>query len=149
MKTLAPGVAIIGNYMPSFDIPSMIGNDILRYTTKVGLRGGGKFLAWTMADWFSDELAAEVRTASHKWIKDPDVGSIGKWHSDANGDDLALVIWSNCCPTEIRLPDGTVIVPEPGDIAVIRNSKVEHRTPLGIPDGRIFFRQTCAVPEWL
>jgi hypothetical protein len=60
-----------------------------------------------------------------------------------------MVLWSNREQTEIKLADGTEIKPTPGDVLLIANSVVEHRTPQVISKDRWFFRQYTNTPDWM
>jgi hypothetical protein len=147
MRQLAPGVLVIGRYEPSnFDAQEM-GRYLTDVSVKRGLETSGYGYWWKSA-WGDDKLSAELRSPNNH----PEIVSYGtstKWHRDNNSSDVGMVLWSNREQTEIKLPDETVIRPEPGDILLIRNLSVEHRTPPEVSSDRWFFRRHVKVPEWM
>ena len=70
------------------------------------------------------------------------------WHQDGPEDGIGLLLWSNEYPTEVLLPNGKIIRPEPYDFVLIDNKVVEHRVPMdlqaalrtGRPTNRYFVR---------
>jgi hypothetical protein len=147
MKQLAAGVFVIGRYEPSnFDATEM-GEHLAKLSVDFGLETSGSGY-WYMAAWGDIKLSAELRSpANHPEIVS--YGSSTKWHKDNFSADVGMVVWSNREQTEIRLPDGGVIKPEPGDILLIRNLSVEHRTPPEVSPDRWFFRRHVKVPDWM
>jgi hypothetical protein len=147
MKQIAPGVMIIGNYMPETYDPAVIGEKLLELTNSLGMKRMPDYGAWPSSSWSIYDEAAEVRSPdNHVVVREH--GTSHRWHRDGTGD-TAMVVWSNREGTEIKLPDGTEIQTAPGDIVALRNTVVEHRTPDKQSPDRWFFRRTCVVPEWL
>lgn len=73
------------------------------------------------------------------------------WHHDEQvyGGD-GILLWSNVDPTEIRLPDGQIVRPEPNEIVAFSNSKLTHRMPKVLSGKeRWFVRNSFEMPEWL
>ena len=56
--------------------------------------------------------------------------SVNNWHQDNNGETPGLIVWSNIYPTEVLLPDGSIVSGEPNDVVLLNNSVVKHRTPI-------------------
>ena len=149
-QVIAPGVTVIGRYTPDKLDASTIGEDLLRYTVEQQL-AQASFGAWNLAEWSNFGLAAEVRSPSANQIaKTGKVASV--WHKDNStlGDPtLGMVLWSNREQTELLLPDGTILNPEPFDILLIHNDSVKHRTPPEMSEDRWFFRRMVKVPDWM
>lgn len=76
-----------------------------------------------------------------EWNVDPDWHPTDEetkaWHQDCNGNDQYLVVWSDHTPTPVRLMrkvEGfTLPQRRAGDIILIDNLIVQHRTPI-LPD---------------
>lgn len=87
------------------------------------------------------------------------INSISGWHIDGSDSIAALILWANEYPTEIRLPDGTVVSGEPYDVVLINNLAVKHRVPKefvrvvnnGEPTNRYWIRgySNWMPTEWL
>lgn len=69
------------------------------------------------------------------------------WHKDCGGVDLLITIWTNIKPTEVRFSDGSLLEAKDGDVILIDNLEVEHRTPEGSLEGRWFARARVAKGE--
>ena len=136
IKTLAPGVAIIGRFMPD---PTL---ELTHASIHDGIEEQVPFLNKIHADVRDPKLNNELKSqlVASNWHRDVSYS----WHSE-----LAMVVWSNREQTEIQLPDGTVIEPEPYDIVAIHNDKVMHKTPSRMSEDRWFFRAHLRAPEWL
>lgn len=73
-----------------------------------------------------------------------------EWHQDSICGDPAgaLILWANSYPTELLLPDGSIVSGKPNDIVLIDNIRVKHRMPLsyvhdvmaGVDKSRTFAR---------
>jgi hypothetical protein len=59
------------------------------------------------------------------------------WHQDQ--DVAHLIVWATEMPTELQLPDGTVILPPAGDLMWVDNRRVFHRQPSGTDETRRWF----------
>ncbi len=74
--------------------------------------------------------------------------AIEPWHKDGPGTTSVstryLILWSSSQPTQIQLPDGTIITPSPFEIVVVDNEVCSHRKQLNIGKQRDFARGTCA-----
>lgn len=73
------------------------------------------------------------------------------WHHDTPRWN-AILMWANTHPTELRLSDGTVEIPEDNTVVLINNNVVEHRRPNYPEDaeryfGRIGFKDTPEQSE--
>lgn len=146
-QVIAPGVAIIGYYKPDIFHASAIAQNLVGMTVINGLEQSGSG-AWDNAEWSSDLLAAEVRSpANHAFVVAN--GRSTEWHNDGGLPDMAMVVWSNREQTEVRLKDGTILRADPGDVMLINNSIVEHRTPPKLSEDRWFFRRYVKVPDWM
>lgn len=51
------------------------------------------------------------------------------WHQDDDGHTAFLVLWADDYPTEVKLPDGSVVRAAPGEVVLIDNALVHHRIP--------------------
>lgn len=169
MKILAPGVIVIGKYLPQIMDAEKIGMDLVEMTKHIESHGQGRgnyigppaasdateYLAY-IVQWMHGPMHAEVRSPeSSAHTTNP----VTNWHHDGiykprpDGDygtslhdeQAGMVVWSNRESTEIRLADETVIRPEPGDIVLIRNMAAMHRTPLVRSADRWFFRRYVKV----
>lgn len=147
-KQLAPGVVVIGHYDMHTADPKVIGEELAEMTKDLP-KG---YSSWHGADW-TDESGAEVRTPETS--RESGFRLLAKriendgWHRDAHDSPLSMIVWSNQEQTEIRTPDGTVIQTEPGDVIIIDNLAVEHRTPPNASLDRWFFRRYVQTPDWL
>jgi hypothetical protein len=57
------------------------------------------------------------------------------WHREI--DDIIypfVLVWANLCPTELRLPDGTIVTPACYELVKFNNELVYHRPPRQIGD---------------
>lgn len=59
------------------------------------------------------------------------VSDVGKrWHRDGTGIyQEHVVIWSNILPTEVLLPNGSLLEAKDGDVILLENQAVMHRIP--------------------
>jgi hypothetical protein len=72
-------------------------------------------------------------------LRDPEINATAtlaetkEWHKDDSGygvpASIQFIVWSNAQPTEIRLPDGSLLETKDGDVILIDNVEVEHRAP--------------------
>lgn len=156
-KKLAPGVAVIGKYIPPVLESDRIGLDLLDFTKQLRTHSGGvwseldhefyKAMLRKIAEWSDREKAAEVRCPSS--IIHVSDGLSNVWHHDIPDDEnLAMVLWSNREPTEI-LYNKQEVHADSGDVILIRNRTVLHRTPYSLSPDRFFFRRYVVTPEWL
>lgn len=149
-KMIAPGVAVIGRFEPSLFDARLIGYELLEATRHFQIDGFG---TWTGSTWYDHYTTAEVRepkvSASLSKHGGPDP-ALAPWHRDRIGNEnTCMVIWSNQEQTEIKLPDGTELKPNPGDILIIDNEHVMHRTPVQVSENRWFFRRYVKTPSWM
>jgi hypothetical protein len=64
----------------------------------------------------------------------PPPGANLHWHQDGGGSAGTthhMVIWASEQPTELRDEDGTVFIPQPGDVVWFDNTIAWHRQPTG------------------
>lgn len=73
-----------------------------------------------------------------------DLQEIG-WHKDNQGKDCMLVVWSNLKPTEVRFKNRRRLRARDGDVILLQNGAVEHRTPADAIDGRRWFARTIVT----
>lgn len=133
IKRLAPGVMVVGRFEPD-PITELGFGTIWR-----GVHKQVPFLNGTEGNVRDPETNNRLKTNQ--------VAS--NWHRDTSDHDTAMVLWSNKEQTQILLPDGTIIQPDPCDIVVIHNEKVMHRTPSEMSADRWFFRAHIRAPQWL
>jgi hypothetical protein len=146
-KMLAPGVAVIGKYNPRKLDSKKIAGHLVKITIDQNLIGFKKG-SWPSADWH-DGIDAEVRSPEN-YTKG--YAGFPQWHQDMpidNDPSLGMVLWSNREQTEIKLPDDTILNAVPGDVLLIRNKSVHHRTPKIMSPDRWFFRRFVKVPDWM
>lgn len=148
VRQLAPGVMIIGRYVPTVYDPGVVGPELLRVSQNAGLVSlNGIQAYWPMAVWGDAKTASELRSPeNHAFV----TGSrASEWHQDTYGQQFAMMLWSNREQTEIMLLDGTILHPEPYDILLVSNTAVQHRTPPVISEDRWFFRRVVEEPDWM
>lgn len=49
------------------------------------------------------------------------------FHQDDDQVAIQFVLWANCFPTEVLLPDGTMLDVKDGDAILVDNLEVQHR----------------------
>lgn len=136
-KTLAPGVVIVGH----FDPPSFL---LTHSDIDKGVRSKIK-------EFLDERSSGGIRDPQENLrLRTDAVASM--WHKDISfmyADNLAMILWSNREQTEIKLPDETIIQPDPCDIVMVHNEKAMHRTPQLMSNDRWFYRNHVRAPEWL
>lgn len=149
-KLLAPGVAVIGKFEPDIFDAAKIGETLIIMTSDLQTYSFG---AWEGADWYDFSEAAEVRSPEtvHENLKS---GKTVNWHRDGHSghsldSSYCMAVWSNREQTELKLADETVLRPNPGEVVIIQNSAVLHRTPPELSPDRWFFRRVVQKPDWL
>jgi len=150
MKYLAPGVAVIGRYEPEIFNAKTIGEHLLKLTEELKLESyeqGG----WSGATWLDWEKGAEVREPYISMRYAGSQNDVAKWHHDnrSSSPGMYMVLWSNREQTEIKLPDGTILRADPGDVLLVSNDEVQHRTPIQVSNDRWFFRRFVQKPNEL
>ena len=81
-------------------------------------------------------------------------GAGTRWHQDLSttrqrNKDVFILMWSNISPTRYRYKKSKrEIKVKAGDIVLIRNSRIEHKTPIEKPCGRWFARHFWGVRNW-
>jgi hypothetical protein len=136
-RTLAPGVLVIGRYEPSRWTAETIGRELLRLTDSLHLQECEDLTS-----------TSEVRSPETNIKIARKLTKMG-WHSDREGADVWIVLWSNREQTEIRTPNRVVLKPEPYDVVLFHNKSVEHRGPKKMSRDRWFFRRFVRMPRWL
>lgn len=143
-KMIAPGVAVIGRFNPE---PSQLDSATLN-DKALSVIAEHELVHHSLA------YVAVREPAYNKTLTKNDIVSV--WHRDKDsmyGPDndklLTMLIWSNREQTQIQLPDGTVFNPTPGDILLVHNDSVMHRTPPEVSDDRWFFRAMVKTPKWM
>lgn len=76
---------------------------------------------------------------------------IYRFHTDGSGkynNDLHMIIWSNIYPTEIVYPDLTSFPTKAGDIVLLNNREVFHRTPSDFQGQQPRYFGRAVLPDW-
>lgn len=73
-------------------------------------------------------------------VRWPGSGGFIDWHQDNEGQEALLAVWSNVTPTEVRFRNGRTLRAVDGDVILIQNDKVFHKTPARLAKGRWFAR---------
>lgn len=159
MKILAPGIAIIGRYRPRTLNPSRMSERLFAISKQHNLqpfspKSHGVKVERGRSRWTFYHLDGELRFPEDNLDIKSRIDGVNAWHHDRPSTmhrekKLGMVLWSNREQTEIRLPDGEILVPNPGDVALMRNADAEHKTPTIMSPDRWFFRQFVVCPDWL
>lgn len=71
-----------------------------------------------------------------------------QWHQDGGGSEGTthhMVVWASEQPTELRMTNGMVFIPEPYDVVWFDNTQVFHRQPTGTNEqARWFMAIRCS-----
>lgn len=88
-----------------------------------------------------DRRSGEYHTRNHVESED--------WHQEGTYDALipSIMAWSNIHPTELKLPDESIVVAKPFELMMVDNQKVMHRTP-SIPIEDLKNRQFITIRFW-
>ena len=133
---------VLTRYIPTRWRLWKVGRDLCQITAEFGLipMPLGKHRLHK-AKWVRASLHADIlrRAPVHDTI-DLD------WHRDGDitgaNMNCGIVLWSNKCPTQIRVGHtGEIIQPRPYEVVLINNLDVVHRRPPNAPQKRWLFRQ--------
>lgn len=127
-------VTVIGNYIPPngadrSDIHEALSGIIKR----AGITVGNQVVDLEIRDplWHVTRLTSKIELESCVW------------HKDAGWTKDRFLTWAYPEPTEFKLPrKRKIFMFAPGDILVVDNQKVMHRTPRNIGRNRWFARAT-------
>ena len=88
-------------------------------STSALITGPFRELTWSYRDRIENE-----RIAGSEWDR------ANEWHQDDFGSPMALILWSDDYPTEIKVYGTSEIIrPEPFEVVLIDNLLVHHRVP--------------------